>query len=74
MTFNNAVNVIEFEGNRISSQKAHELNFRVNTPIALCGLDFTEQCIDIKICKLDGFGKSHIFYELKARSGFYSIF
>lgn len=48
-TFNNDdINVIEFVGNRIFSQRVLELNFLVNKPMALCGIDFSAGSVQIQ--------------------------
>lgn len=70
--FNNEnINVIEFEGNKISSQTAHKLKFCVNRPMALCGIGFTVQSLSMKLCKLDGLGNSHILCEYKSQNCYF---
>lgn len=63
------INVIEFVGTRVSTQKDQKLEFYVFRPLALCQIEVTTMFADITLSKLDENGKSVTLSKRKSRVG-----
>lgn len=61
--FDGVINVIKFEGRKISKSKKFDFQFSVDTPIAICGVRLTNEFVTVKIYTYNESGAYHALYE-----------